>query len=218
MPAHGERRAEEDTVAGRQATILSVLQPGDVLVGHSGGGYDITMAADAAVDRVGHLVYLAAGLPLEGRTIPEAMADRGADADSSLDDPIDMFRHLRRAEGGGFEFADVEGARTFFYHDCDDATVRWAFDHLTPEHFGEITRVQVSVPRFWAAELPRSYVWCLEDRAKPAALSEVVVRRLGVEPLTIEASHSPFLSRPAELAEPLVHATTTSPVGPLLPN
>jgi hypothetical protein len=36
-----------------------------------------------------------------------------------------------------------------------------------------------------------------------------------VEPLTIDASHSPFLSRPAELAELLVHATTTAPKGPL---
>jgi hypothetical protein len=35
--------------------------------------------------------------------------------------------------------------------------------------------------------------------------------------VTIDASHSPFLSRPAELAELLVHATTTAPHGPLNP-
>jgi hypothetical protein len=36
--------------------------------------------------------------------------------------------------------------------------------------------------------------------------------------LAIDASHSPFLSRPAELAQLLVHATTTAPIGPLEPN
>jgi hypothetical protein len=42
--------------------------------------------------------------------------------------------------------------------------------------------------------------------------------RLGPEPLTIDASHSPFLSRPGDLAQLLVAATDTRPVGPLIPN
>ena len=41
---------------------------------------------------------------------------------------------------------------------------------------------------------------------------------LGVEQLTIDTSHCPFLSRPQQLAELPVHATTTKPVGPLDPN
>ena len=52
----------------------------------------------------------------------------------------------------------------------------------------------------------------------PRWLADTVARRLGVEQLTIDASHSPFLSRPLELAELLVHATTTEPVDPLVPN
>jgi hypothetical protein len=39
-----------------------------------------------------------------------------------------------------------------------------------------------------------------------------------VEQLTIDTSHCPFLSRPQQLAELLVHATTTKPVGPLDPD
>lgn len=49
-------------------------------------------------------------------------------------------------------------------------------------------------------------------------MSEEVVRRLGVAPLTIDASHSPFLSRPRELAELFVKAAGTKPLGPLLPH
>ena len=69
LPGHGERRDEASTVAGRRAAIVDLMQHGDVLVGHSGGGYDITLAADAAPQKVGHLVYLAAALPIEGRPL-----------------------------------------------------------------------------------------------------------------------------------------------------
>ena len=52
---------------------------GDVLVSHSGGGFDATLAADAAADLVSHITYVAAALPREGRTYPEAMAMRDSE-------------------------------------------------------------------------------------------------------------------------------------------
>src|SRR3954447_10879322 len=75
LPGHGERSNETEptTMEGRIEAITSVVEPGDVLVGHSGGGFDVTMAADAVPDRIGHVCYLAAGLPREGRAWPEAM-------------------------------------------------------------------------------------------------------------------------------------------------
>jgi hypothetical protein len=66
--------------------------------------------------------------------------------------------------------------------------------------------------------VPRCFIRCEQDRSMPRWLAVVVAQRLGVEPLTIDTSHSPFLSRPKQLAELLVHATTTKPVGPLDPN
>ena len=141
--------------------------------------------------------------------------------DGSVADDYDvagMLQHLRFADDGAMTFGGVDGARELFFHDCDEATVKWAFERLCAERGGETSSKPVSVPRFWAAEMPRSYIRCLQDRAKPRWLSDVVVERLGVEALTIDASHSPFLSRPAELAELLVYATTTKPVGPLLPD
>lgn len=221
LPGHGTRRDEESTLDGRRQAIVAVMQAGDVLVGHSGGGFDVTIAADAAPGLVGHVVYLAAGLPREGRTIPEAMTrPEGVPVPEGrfADDVTGMLGYLCFDGDGSMSFADFDGAREFFYHDCDEETARWAFAHLVPERPGETTTRVVSTPRFWEAELPRSYVLCLQDRSKPRWLSDVVIRRLGVEPLTIDTSHSPFLSRPAELAELLVRATTTMPVSPLLPD
>lgn len=218
IPGHGARRHEEATMAGRLEAVVSVLRPGDVLVGHSGGGMEITRAADAAPDLVGHLVYLAAALPLEGLLMQEALVYRDDAAASEDYDVTGMLKHLRIDDDGSMAFTSVEGARELFYHDCDVATAQWAFEHLTPERAGDTATTPVSVPRFWEASPPRSFIVCLRDRAQPRWLADVTARRLGVEPLAIDTSHSPFLSRPAELAQRLIEATTTRPVGPLRPN
>jgi len=217
IPGHGGRPHEESTLANRRDAIVAVVQPGDVLVGHSGGGFDITLAADAAADQVTHVIYLAAALPREGRTFAEALTMHNSEDGSFDADVGEMLSYLHFAEDGGMSFATFEGAWKYFYHDCDEQTAQWAFERLCPERFGDETITPVSVPRFWAADLPRSYIRCLQDRSKPRWLSDVVATRLGVEPLTIDSSHSPFLSRPAELAELLVHATTTTPLAPLIP-
>jgi pimeloyl-ACP methyl ester carboxylesterase len=221
LPGHGARLDEESTLANRRDAIVDVMQPGDVLVGHSGGGFDATLAADARPDLVGHIVYLAAALPREGRTYPEAMAMRDSDEELAGDfnaDVGEMLSYLHFDDDGAMTFTDFDGAWKYFYHDCDEETARWAFERLDPERFGDTTVTPVSVARFWAADLPRSFILCEQDRSMPRWLADTVARRLGVEQLTIDASHSPFLSRPRDLAELLVHATTTKPVGPLIPH
>ncbi|MGE5361699.1 MAG: alpha/beta fold hydrolase [Bacteroidales bacterium] len=217
LPGHGARVDQESTLVNRRDAIVSALQAGDVLVGHSGGGFDATLAADAATNLVSHIVYLAAALPREGRTYPEAMAMRDSEDGEFDADVGDMLGYLNFSDDGAMTFADFEGAWKYFYHDCDEQTARWAFERLGPERFGDTTVTPVSVPRFWAADLPRSFIRCLQDRSMPRWLADTVTRRLGVEPLSIDTSHSPFLSRPRELAELLVHATTTTPVAPLTP-
>jgi pimeloyl-ACP methyl ester carboxylesterase len=218
LPGHGARVDEESTLANRRDAIVAALAPGSVLVGHSGGGFDATLAADAAPELVRHIVYLAAALPREGRTYPEAMAMRDSEEGEFDADVGEMLGYLTFDDDGTMWFADFEGARRYFYHDCDEDTARWAFDRLGPERFGDTTVTPVSVQRFWAADLPRSFIRCLQDRSMPQWLADTVTRRLGVEQLTIDTSHSPFLSRPRELAELLVHATTTTPTSPLVPD
>ena len=139
LPGHGARVDEESTLANRRQAIVEVLQPGDVLVGHSGGGFDATLAADAAPDLVGHIVYLAAALPREGRTYPEAMAMRDNEDGEFDADTGEMLSYLKFDEDGAMTFADFGGAWKYFYHDCDEETARWAFDRLGPERFGDTT-------------------------------------------------------------------------------
>jgi hypothetical protein len=148
----------------------------------------------------------------------EALAYHDDAAAETDYDVAGMLKYLQINDDGSMTFADFDGARQLFYNDCDEAIARWAFERLTPETAGDTATTPISVPRFWEAEPPRSFIRCAQDRAQPAWLADVTARRLGVEPLTIDASHSPFLSRPTELAQLLVHATTTVPRGPLKPN
>jgi pimeloyl-ACP methyl ester carboxylesterase len=225
LPAHGARRDERSTIADRRGAIVDVLQQGDVLVGHSGGGFDITYAADAAPGLLSHMVYLAAGLPLEGRTTleatggarPEDEKSHGSEVKRLMTDETGMSSFIRPNGIGRIECVDYEATAAFFYHDVDDETARWAYAQLTPAPT-EFLLETVHLPNFWKADIPRSYVLCLEDRAKPHSQSVETYHRLGVAPIAIGGSHSPFLSRPAELAEKLVYATSTVPEGPLLPH
>jgi pimeloyl-ACP methyl ester carboxylesterase len=225
LPGHGALIDQESTLTNRRDAIVNAMaadgQTRNVLVGHSGGGFDATLAADARPDLVSHIVYLAAALPREGRTYPEAMAmrDSGDELGVAFDGDVgEMLSYLKFDDDGAMTFADFDGAWKYFYHDCDEDTARWAFDRLGPERFGDTTVTPVSVTRFWEANLPRSFIVCEQDRSMPRWLADTVTRRLGVNQLSIDASHSPFLSRPRELADLLVHATTTTPVGPLIPH
>src|ERR1700752_4474084 len=113
LPGHGALIDEESTLANRRDAIVAALQPGDVLVGHSGGGFDATLAADAVPEQVSHITYLAAALPREGRTYPEAMAMR--DEADELSDEFDadvgeMLGYLKFSDDGAMTFADFDGA------------------------------------------------------------------------------------------------------------
>jgi pimeloyl-ACP methyl ester carboxylesterase len=217
LPGHGERRDENSTLQNRPQAIIEVMRSGDVLVGHSGGGYDITLAADQVPEKVGHLVYLAAALPLEGRPLIEASGGRPAaqvqqqGKTQLMDDATGMMNFVRLDARGRMECCDFKKVWDFFYHDCDEASARWAYAQLSPAPV-EFLLTPIHLKNFWAADLPRSFIVCLADRAAPAGLTRVFHERLGVEPLCIDASHSPFLSKPAAAAKLLIEATKTRPV------
>jgi|SRR6185312_12291884 len=223
LPAHGTRRDERSTIADRRDAIVEVLQPGDVVVGHSGGGLDVTFAADAAPDLPSFMIYVAAALPIEGSTClvatggaPAEDESFGSDVQQLMTDETGMSAFVEPNERGRMACVDYPATRAFFYHDVDDDVARWAFEQLTPAPT-EFLLETAHLPNFWEADLPRSFIRCLQDRSMPRTFADTVAHRLGVEELTIDTSHSPFLSRPRELAELLVHATTTKAVGPLRP-
>jgi pimeloyl-ACP methyl ester carboxylesterase len=169
--------------------ILAAAQPGTVLLGHSAGGYAITAAAEAAPDRFAGLVYLCAYLPAQGQSLADM---RRAGPSQPL------LPAIRRAPDGDSFTIDPALAPAVFYHDCppevaDRATARLCPQPVTPQETPLWPKV--------APRLPRHYIVCQQDRAIPPDYQAQMANRLPPDAVTrLEASHSPFLSMPEELA------------------
>jgi pimeloyl-ACP methyl ester carboxylesterase len=216
LPGHGARAEEQATLAGYRDTVLEQLHGGEVLLGHSMGAAIAAIAADARPDLVGHLCLLAGPLPVEGKPLSyqSTSASVGGVAAPLDFDEACAERTMKFTEDGAAFYWDREGARETFFHDCDPDLVEWAAGQLIAQPLAPVLE-PVSLPRLAAADLPRSYVICLQDRSFPPRVSRQQAQRLGVSPLTIDSSHSPFLSQPAVLAGLLVRAVGRSPVRPL---
>jgi pimeloyl-ACP methyl ester carboxylesterase len=163
-----------------------------VLVGHSLSGLTIPLVA--ARRPVRRLVYLCAIVPEFGRSLADQVS-----ADPGLYDGV-LRTHPGRvtAPDGTVTFRDATAARDVFYHDCTPADVAWAFARLRPQ--APTPRREPCPLAAWPAG-ERAYILCREDRAVSPAWSRRVAReRLGVEPIELEGSHSPFISRPSVLA------------------
>ncbi len=168
-------------------------EPGDdlVVVGHSLGG--LTVSVVAARRPMRHLVYLCALTPIPGQPFAQQLRDDAemlnADYPKGLG-PKDALG--RRA------WVDRELAAFHLFGDCDDATVSAAFSRLRPQAVYPYG-LPCSLNEFPAVE--STYVICAEDRMVNPDWSAAMARnRLGANVVEMPGSHSPFLSRPRELA------------------
>jgi pimeloyl-ACP methyl ester carboxylesterase len=163
-----------------------------VLVGHSLGG--LTVPLVAARRPVSRLVFLCAVIPEFGRSLADQIA-----ADPALYHPVLRSHSGRTTDAdGSVRYRDEAAVRDVFCHDCTAEDVRWAFTHLRPQ--AAAPRREPCPLSAWPAG-DRAYILCREDRAISPEWSRRAAReRLGVDPIELEGSHSPFISRPAALA------------------
>ncbi len=162
-----------------------------VLVGHSLAGLTIPLAAASLPVR--RLVFLCALIAAPGRSFGEQL---GLEPEMLLPD---YQAGLSEADDGGRRrWVDFDVAQKALYADCDQAEARAAFDRLRPQ-----AQTPYALPCS-LDELPRherTYVMCSDDGlVNPDWSRQAVPERLGVEPVELPGSHSPFLSRPAEVA------------------
>jgi pimeloyl-ACP methyl ester carboxylesterase len=191
LPGHGERTNEPATLDGYRKALLDVLEPDDVLVGHSLGGSFICLAADAAPDKVRRLIYIAALLPEEGRSLAEVMPFVG---------DVNEFELTAHS----YRLKDAAAAHAVFYNDCTPEQVNWAYSQIRPQALEPLV-TPIRLARFWDLDIRRDYILCLDDRTGLLTVVEDQLSRLG--PTTIHpvwASHSPLISRPKELARQLM--------------
>ena len=184
-----------DAYARRVVAALEAGPEPAVLVGHSMGGIVVTQAASDAPDRVAQLVYVAAFLPQDGESLvaltglPEGEGD-GVQASIVVagEPPIAT---MPRAAAREVLFGEVE----------DGPELESALDGVYPQPVLPF----VTPVRLARHDVRRRYVLALRDRAIPPALQRRFVAERGVDRVVeLDTDHSPFFSRPAELAAALL--------------
>jgi pimeloyl-ACP methyl ester carboxylesterase len=89
-------------------------------------------------------------------------------------------------------------ATEMFFPDAAPDLAVWATSRMQPQAYRVMNEVTPLVA--WP-EVPSAYIVCRDDRAvNPDWARGAARERLGIEPVEIDGGHSPFLTRPAELA------------------
>jgi pimeloyl-ACP methyl ester carboxylesterase len=192
----------EDPTAGAAAYAAAVGAAVDaagreevVLVGHSLAGLTLPLVA-AARPEVRHVVYLAAMLPDPGRSVDEQAAAGDRQTRRGLG------RHLVRHPDGSSSW-DPAAARRVLYPDSPAEVAARAAARLRRQHW-RVTAERTPLEAW--PDVPSTYLLCTEDQVIDGDWARrAVPTRLGVEPVPLPGDHSPFLARPAELADLLTH-------------
>ena len=196
LPSLGRDRTPVNRVslASWRRHICEIVDsvPGQVvLVGHSRGGIVISEVAEHRPERVQTLVYLCAFLLRNG----ECLSDVAGSDETSLIPP-----NVVMSEDKTSSVVRSEAWRDVFYGECSEDDYALARLCLQPEPTVPlVTPLKVSAEKF--GSVPRVYIECLRDRAIPIALQ----RRMQADwpcqrVLALDTDHSPFFSRPDELA------------------
>jgi pimeloyl-ACP methyl ester carboxylesterase len=179
-------------------TVIDAFPAGDedvVVVGHSMAGLVIPLVAQKKP--VLRMVFLAAMIPAIGMSNLEYLA--------TAPDAIVFSDTEHLAEGelpkGTETTVSWDRARDGFYHDVPDELARHAWERLRPQTF---TIFSETTPLQSWPDVPATYILMREDRAVGQEWSRRRAKEIGADLIELDGSHSPFYSRPAELADVIV--------------
>ena len=183
LPSHGHDTAalgglHDDAMVVRAAA--AGLPDRVIVVAHSYGGQAVTEGLAEAAN-VAHLVYVAAFMLDAGESV------LGAAGGS----PPPFWEST--ADGKAWRALNPEAV---FFNDCSSADTEWAVSRLQPQSASSFDNTLEGAA--WR-DRPSTYVVCERDQAIPVSAQEAMAKRAtGV--MRLDSGHSPFLSRPGELA------------------
>jgi pimeloyl-ACP methyl ester carboxylesterase len=199
LPGHGRdwTPARDISLQSYVDSVCKILdaQPEPViLVGHSRGGIVISQTAEYRPEKIQTLVYLAAYLIPNGEAmLPTALGDTESLIASNL--------VLNEAEG--YHMLKQEAFKAALYADCSQEDVTLATALLTPEPNAPVaTPLNLSDKNF--GKIARIYIETLQDKGVSPNLQKKMYAAIPCQKvISMETSHSPFLSSPEKLVSHL---------------
>ncbi|HVS75595.1 MAG TPA: alpha/beta hydrolase [Steroidobacteraceae bacterium] len=189
LPSIGADSPPAADLSADAAEVRKAIEgtPGEVLVcGHSYGGMVLSHPEVGTHPRVAQLVYVCAFVPERGQSLFAIGGGKPAP--------------WIRVDERGMTLPDLEQAAELLYGDCDPETQRWAIGNLRRQPAAPFAE-PVADPAWLRTR--STYIVCTRDRVMPLELQRCLFAARTGSLLELEAGHSPFLSRPAELARHL---------------
>jgi pimeloyl-ACP methyl ester carboxylesterase len=166
-----------------------------ILVGHSMSGIVISQTAERYPTKIQKLVYLTGFLLRDGEFLLQY-------AQSDTDALI--MPNAIADETGTYLTLLTEKLKDIFYADCTDEDIARAKTLLVPQAIQLLTApVHVTPENF--GRIPRVYIECLQDRVITLTCQRQMSTALPCQRvLTLDTSHSSFLSAPEALLKLLL--------------
>lgn len=200
LPAHGKDNTPTHTVSmdvyrDKVIDAVSKAEGKVILVGHSMGGMVVTAVAESIPSKINKLVYIGAFIPLSGQSLGElAITDPDSQLGPSLSQSAD---HLTLD-------VNQNDLTRLFINDGSPAVKQKVIDNyrsepaipfsnavtLTNQNFGSVQKV---------------YIKTLQDIVISPKLQDQMITSAGITSIyQLNTSHSPFLSKPAEVSNILL--------------
>jgi pimeloyl-ACP methyl ester carboxylesterase len=195
LPGHGEDKTpiQEVTLQSCVDKVCSVIKPQRepvILVGHSMGGIIISQVAEQIPDKIKTLVYLTAVLLKDGDSY-------GADFEKWL-----PTLNLSQDQSSFMNKDEVTAG--VFYNDCSAEDIAHAKTLLGPESVA-VFKAPVHLSNDKFGRVPRVYIECLCDHCMSPQLQKAMYTATPcLRVLSLNTSHSPFLSAPEKLVNYLL--------------
>ncbi len=172
--------------------LIDSMEGKVILVGHSKNGIMISQAAECRPDKIEKLVYLAAYLIPNGKTQREYSVQ---DTGGVLKPYITMDEKLNA------HTLQPEIFKEGLYEDCDDTITQLAKLLLSYEPVESgITPLSLTDDNY--GRIPRVYIECTEDKAVTPFMQRKMYKETYCQKVySMQTSHSPFFSKPEELAD-----------------
>lgn len=189
LPGHGADATARNTVAMDDyvQAVEAAMTPDCVMVGHSFGGFPMTLAAANRPKIASALVYLCALVPQPGRAFTDFRAE-------AISPDVSKCQTVDRENGVSTPIPETSAA--IFYSECSDEDRAFALPRLTPQPI----RVMTESLEFIPPEAPRHYIRCLRDLVVLPAYQKTVSQGWK-STFSLETGHSPFFSETGQLAE-----------------